>query len=52
MDGLEGVETRRPGFFFCASYRGGVSVGDCIKSAHAMADRVRQHLDASRDARA
>ncbi len=38
---------RMPGLFFCASYRGGVSVGDCIKSAHAMAETVRGFLGAS-----
>lgn len=33
-----------PGLFLCASYRGGVSVGDCIKSAHETADRVGAYL--------
>ena len=35
---------RAAGLFFCASYRGGVSVGDCIKSAHASADAVTRFL--------
>jgi len=30
---LEQAERDFPGLFFCANYRGGVSVGDCIKSA-------------------
>lgn len=30
---LEQAERGFPGLFFCANYRGGVSVGDCIKSA-------------------
>jgi oxygen-dependent protoporphyrinogen oxidase len=38
---IEAVDAARqalPGLWFCASYRGGVSVADCIKSAHATAD--------------
>jgi len=41
---LEDAERALPGLFFCASYRGGVSVGDCIKSAHAMAETLTGHL--------
>ena len=41
---LEDAERARPGLFFCGSYRGGVSVGDCIKSAHATADAVTRFL--------
>ena len=43
----ERVETVMPGLFLCASYRGGVSAGDCIKSAHRTADAVAAHLDES-----
>jgi len=41
---LEDAERARPGLFFCGSYRGGVSVGDCIKSAHAASDAVTRFL--------
>ncbi len=41
---IEDAERALPGLFFCASYRGGVSVGDCIKSAHATADAVTGFL--------
>jgi oxygen-dependent protoporphyrinogen oxidase len=41
---LEDAERARPGLFFCGSYRGGVSVGDCIQSAHTMADAVTRFL--------
>ncbi len=41
---VEAAEQRAPGLFFCASYRGGVSVGDCVKSAHATAERAAAHL--------
>ena len=41
---LEAAEASIPGLFFCGSYRGGMSVGDCIESARAMAERVDQWL--------
>ena len=47
---LEDAERALPGLFFCANYRGGVSVGDCIKSAHAMADAATRFLSACRPA--
>lgn len=31
---VDAAERMFPGLFFCANYRGGVAVGDCIKSAH------------------
>ncbi len=40
MAALEAAERELPGLHFCANYRGGISVADCIKSAHAMAERV------------
>ncbi len=40
MATLEAAEAALPGLYFCANYRGGISVADCIKSAHAMAERV------------
>ena len=33
-----------PGLYFCANYRGGVSIGDCVKAGHATADRVADLL--------
>jgi oxygen-dependent protoporphyrinogen oxidase len=41
---LEDAERANPGLFFCGSYRGGVSVGDCIKSAHAQAEAATRFL--------
>jgi oxygen-dependent protoporphyrinogen oxidase len=41
---VEDAERALPGLFFCASYRGGVSVGDRIQSAHAMTDVVTRFL--------
>ncbi len=44
MRHAEAAERDLPGLFLCASYRGGVSVGDCIKSAHETAGRVGAYL--------
>jgi oxygen-dependent protoporphyrinogen oxidase len=33
-----------PGLYFCASWKGGVSVGDCIKNGHLAADSVAAWL--------
>lgn len=41
---LEQAERAVPGLFFCANYRGGVSIGDCIKSADRTAGAVRAFL--------
>jgi oxygen-dependent protoporphyrinogen oxidase len=44
---VEAAEAALPGLRFCASYRGGVSVGDCIKSAHATVDAIASFLAAA-----
>jgi oxygen-dependent protoporphyrinogen oxidase len=44
MERLARAEEELPGLYFCANYRGGISVGDCVKSAHAMAERVARFL--------
>jgi len=41
---IDEAERALPGLFFCANYRGGISVADCIKSSRAAADRVAQYL--------
>jgi oxygen-dependent protoporphyrinogen oxidase len=41
----ERAESEFPGLFLCASYRGGVAVGDCIASAGRIADRVARYLE-------
>ena len=45
---LDTAEAALPGLRFCASYRGGVSVGDCIKSAHAAVESVARYLAPTR----
>ncbi|MFN7087343.1 MAG: protoporphyrinogen oxidase [Burkholderiales bacterium] len=41
---IEDAERRLPGLFFCANYRGGVSIGDCIKSAGLAAEKAATFL--------
>jgi len=41
---VDDAERSHPGLFFCANYRGGISVGDCIKSADAIASAVAASL--------
>jgi oxygen-dependent protoporphyrinogen oxidase len=41
---VEEAEGRLPGLYFCANYRGGVSIGDCVKAGHAIAERVAAQL--------
>jgi oxygen-dependent protoporphyrinogen oxidase len=47
---VEAAEQATPGLFFCANYRGGVAIGDCVKSGHAIAERVIERLASSRGA--
>lgn len=37
---IEDAERKLPGIHFCANWRGGVSLGDCIRSAAGTAERV------------
>ncbi len=43
---VERAEAGAPGLYFCGNWRGGVSVGDCIKSGYAMAERIDRDLGA------
>ncbi|MBS1215386.1 MAG: protoporphyrinogen oxidase [Proteobacteria bacterium] len=43
---VERLASEQPGLFFCANWRGGISVGDCIKSAYASAERISGFLGA------
>ena len=38
------AERNFPGLFFCANYRGGISIGDCIKSADSASSQVAAFL--------
>ncbi|MBI4192617.1 MAG: protoporphyrinogen oxidase [Betaproteobacteria bacterium] len=41
---IEEAERNFPGLFFCANYRGGIAVGDCLKSADRAARQVAAFL--------
>ena len=41
---IDDAERAFPGLFFCANYRGGISIGDRIESAHAMAAGIDRFL--------
>ncbi len=48
LDRIRRAEQARqalPGLYLCASYRGGVAVGDCIKSGQQTAEAVARYLD-------
>ncbi len=40
MKTIDEAEAANPGLYFCANYRGGISVGDCVKSAHGVVERI------------
>jgi len=44
----EGAQHALPGLYLCASYRGGVAVGDCIRSGYETAEAVTSDLRALR----
>jgi oxygen-dependent protoporphyrinogen oxidase len=44
IERITALEREHPGLLFCANWRGGISVGDCIKSAAAVADRLLAYL--------
>ena len=50
MTVLDAFENQHEGFYFCANYRGGISVGDCVKSADETARRASAHLKKNSEA--
>jgi oxygen-dependent protoporphyrinogen oxidase len=44
MDAITRFENETPGFFVSGNFRGGISVPDCVKQSHAMADRISDFL--------
>jgi oxygen-dependent protoporphyrinogen oxidase len=41
---FDDFEKRNPGIFISGNYRGGISVGDCIKNADLVADKINEQL--------
>ncbi|MDR2710177.1 MAG: protoporphyrinogen oxidase [Burkholderiales bacterium] len=37
---VDAIRPQAPGLFFCANWRGGISLSDCIKNGHQTADEV------------
>jgi len=42
---FERFESNHPGIFLSGNYRGGISVGDCIKNSELTVKRIREHLN-------
>jgi oxygen-dependent protoporphyrinogen oxidase len=47
LERISALEREHPGLTFCANWRGGISVGDCVKSAALMAEKVTAYLAAA-----
>lgn len=45
VEALETCEGRFPGLYFCSNFRGGISVGDCVKNARDTAHRIVSSLN-------
>ena len=45
---VERADRELPGLYFCANYRGGVSISDCITNGEAMAHTVSDYLAGAR----
>ena len=42
---FEKFERENPGIFLSGNYRGGISVGDCIKSSYKNFEKIRDYLN-------
>lgn len=42
---IDSFEERYPGFFIGGNFRHGIGIGDCIKNAYEIADRIKQYLN-------
>ena len=41
---FDDFEKRNPGLFISGNFRGGISVGDCIKNAALVCDKINEQL--------
>lgn len=48
IDTLARFEESQPGLVFAGNYRGGISVGDCVQNAHALAGTLAEDIQSSR----
>lgn len=44
MARIAAIEAKQPGVFVSGNFRGGISVGDCVRNAAALSDRVAQFI--------
>jgi len=40
LSAINNFEDRHEGIFFCANYKGGIALADCVMSAHSLANRL------------
>lgn len=45
VEALERCEQQFPGLYFCSNFKGGISVGDCVKSSFDTAHRIASSLN-------
>jgi protoporphyrinogen/coproporphyrinogen III oxidase len=48
MDALTQFEEFQPGIVLAGNYRGGISVGDCVKNAYEIAEELAQRIESTR----
>jgi len=49
MGSIDRLEESIPGLFVCSNFRGGISVGDCVKNASALAHRIAGEMARGQD---
>jgi len=49
MEEIARAEDANPGLYFCANFRGGIAVGDCLMSAEKIAGRIAGRLSTAPD---
>ncbi len=49
VEALEKCERQFPGLYFCSNYKGGISVGDCVKNSFETAQRIVSSLNHPND---
>ena len=49
MEEIAQAEDANPGLYFCANFRGGIAVGDCLMSAEKIAGRIAGRLSTAPD---
>ena len=45
IERIDAIKQSFPGIFFCANWKGGIALGDCVKNGHAVAKETSAFLD-------